>query len=62
MWYKNDFNVINVMNNVINDEFISEFVINVFQFEDQGIYSCVVCNVYNDIVNMNLRVCKLKIF
>lgn len=55
-WYKNDFNVINVMNNVTNDEFTSELVINAFQPEDQGTYSCIARNVYNDTVNTNSRV------
>lgn len=61
-WYKNDFNVINVMNNVTNDEFTSELVINAFQPEDQGTYSCVARNVYNVTVNTNSRVCKSKFF
>ena len=61
-WYKNDFNVINVMNNVTKDEFTSELVINAFQPEDQGTYSCVARNVYNDTVNTNSRVCKSKFF
>ena len=61
-WYKNNFNVINVMNNVTNDEFTSELVINAFQPEDQGTYSCVARNVYNDTVNTNSRVCKSKFF
>ena len=50
-----------VINNVTEDEFTSELVIDEFQPADQASYRCVARNKYNDIVETSTKICKLSL-